>query len=242
MTTAFSLRKAMFAMLLQITVLAVFAQSNISGVVQSSSGDPIEFALVSHSDNFNVWTKSDENGQFSIEGDLNTALTVAALRYQTIHEHTPSNLNEEVIVMETDVLLDTDVLHISFDHLRPGDQYSREELHDDFNVAYGGGFYQNDDPETDRASVDATRSVVPGGRSLRVTYPEGGLVTRGSGVDTRIPLANTFRDNDFKADELYLSYWVKFSDNYQFDKCGGKLPSLGGCDWNTRGDNRWKGR
>ena len=145
------------------------------------------------------------------------------------------------IVMQPDVLLQTDYYHISFDHLRAGDFYSKEELKDDFPVPSGIGFYEAEDPTSNRAFVDTEISVDANGQSLRVRFPAGQLKTANSGIDARIPLAKTYKDNDFNGEELYLSYWIKFSDNFEFDKCGGKLPSLGGSDLGTR-ENLWKGR
>ena len=143
-------------------------------------------------------------------------------------------------MLQKDKLLDSDVYHISFDHLRPGDYYSKEELKNDFPVPSGAGFYEQTDETTNRAFVD-TEISVDGGQSLRVRFPAGQLKTANSGVDTRIPLTKTYKDNDFDGDELYLSYWIKLSDNFQLDKCGGKLPSLGGSDLGIR-NNEWKGR
>ena len=83
-------------------------------------------------------------------------------------------------------------------------------------------------------------SLDKNGTSFKVRFPKGTLKTSGSGVDVRIPIAGTYKANTFKADDLYLSYWIKFSDNFDFTKCGGKLPSLGG-DY-VLDNGRWKGR
>ena len=75
---------------------------------------------------------------------------------------------------------------------------------------------------------------------MKVKFPKDVLKTSSSGIDVRIPIQGTYKVNTFKSDDLYLSYWVKFSDNFDFSKCGGKLPSLGG-DY-ALDNNRWKGR
>ena len=58
-----------------------------------------------------------------------------------------------------------------------------------------------------------------GDKSLRITHLSDART--GGGAIWRLPEANTY----------YLSYWVKFEDNFDFDgsrKSGGKLPGLAG--------------
>ena len=212
----------------------------ISGTVVNTSGQPIKYALIAHANNTSVFTKTDVNGNFSIAGTTTTALKVAALKYETKLNYNVSTTTGASITMQADPLLATDVFHISFDHLRPGPTYTKNELKNDFSLAYSSGFYEGT-PDTDRASVDYSVSRDPGGVSLKVRFPQGQLKTADSGVDTRIDLAGTFNTNNFQSEDLYLSYWVKFSDNFEFNKCGGKLPSLGGSTYNSTQD-RWKGR
>lgn len=226
-------------LLISFLNFSIFAQ-NITGVVQNTSGQPIKYALIIHANNISVFTKSDVNGNFTIPGTTTTTLKVAALKYATIPNFTVTTTSGVIITMQNDPLLATDVFHISFDHLRPGPTYTKNELKNDFSLAYSKGFEEGT-PDTDRASVDYTVSRDPGGVSLKVRFPQGKLKTEDSGVDTRIDLAGTFNTNTFQSEDLYLSYWVKFSDNFEFNKCGGKLPSLGGSTANSTQD-RWKGR
>ena len=207
----------------------------ISGTVVNTSGQPIKYALIAHANNTSVFTKTDVNGNFSIAGTTTTALKVAALKYETKLNYNVSTTTGASITMQADPLLATDVFHISFDHLRPGPTYTKNELKNDFSLAYSSGFYEGT-PDTDRASVDYSVSRDPGGVSLKVRFPQGQLKTADSGVDTRIDLAGTFNTNNFQSEDLYLSYWVKFSDNFEFNKCGGKLPSLGGSTYNSTQD------
>lgn len=214
---------------------------NIVGKVIDDNGIPITNALVSQKSDLSVWTKTDVNGDFQLPGQQGDILKIGALHFQTnIGVEVISTSGKQYVLLE-DELLSSDVYHISFDHLRPGDYYSKEELKHDFPVPSGAGFYQPGDETTNRAFVDNTESVDQDGQSLRVKFPAGKLKTASSGVDARIPLAKTYKDNDFDGNELYLSYWIKFSDNFEFDKCGGKLPSLGGSDLSLR-QNLWKGR
>jgi len=134
-----------------------------------------------------------------------------------------------------------DVIFIDFDDLQPTETYTKDQLIADFAANYGKGFYEGGADGSNRAAIDATQSVNGSGNSLRIRFPAGQLKTDDSGVDTRIPLAGTASNNTFAADELYFSYWIKFSDNFEFERCGGKLPSLGGADSLAR-TNQWKGR
>ncbi|MFD0861745.1 polysaccharide lyase [Sungkyunkwania multivorans] len=223
-----------------VTFVTTNAQT-LSGMVKDRSGNPIKNALVCHANTPSTWVKTEANGTFSIQGSVGTKLRIAALKFDTIDAYRANSTNGNTITMSDDPYLATDVYHISFDHLRPGASYSKAELKKDFPVAYGKGFYERNRASTDRAYIDYDESVDPNGVSLRIKFPKGKLKTSNSGVDTRIPLAGTFNSNNFRSEDLYLSYWIKFSDNFEFDKCGGKLPSLGGTTYNTR-DDSWKGR
>ena len=229
-------------------ILSFSAQAQISGSVKDTAGNPIANALICDVNNVNNYTKSDNNGNYTLaSGNSDTTLKVAALKYETI-----KSIRSRDITLEADSLLENDEYHISFDHLRAGNTYTKDELKNDFPTAHGIGFYDGEmaggvkDQIKDRAAVDYTTSVDPGGVSLKVTYPSGKLKTASSGIDTRIPLMNTFKDNYYQASDLYLSYWLKFSDDFDFSLCGGKLPSLGGSNPNAPGvdrdQNRWKGR
>ena len=72
-----------------------------------------------------------------------------------------------------------------------------------------------------RTSIDNSTSV-SGTKSLRVTYPAGEFGTNGTGC--QIPLQFTPQD------EVYMSYWLKFSDNFSWGTTseGGKLPGFAG--------------
>ncbi len=216
---------------------------NISGIIKNTNGVAIPNALVSHTNDPYKYAKTDSNGAFTIQGNTNTKLSVAALKYQTKRNISVTSLNGISISLNNDPELLNNVYHISFDHLRPGASYSEAELKKDFPVSSGLGFASSttavsSDPEN-RASVDPTTSVDKVGSSIKVRFPANQLKTSASGIDTRIPIAGDFKNNTFKADELYLSYWIKLSDNFDYNRCGGKLPSLGG-DYTNK--DRWKGR
>lgn len=73
----------------------------------------------------------------------------------------------------------------------------------------------------DRTIID-TAYYVSNSKSLRVEYPQGGLGTSETGA--QVELKFTPRD------EAYMSYWMRFSDNFSFGTTskGGKLPGLSG--------------
>lgn len=58
------------------------------------------------------------------------------------------------------------------------------------------------------------------GNAVRIQYPDGGNQSSRSG-------ATWETDLNYSGEDLYMSYWVKFDDDFQFVK-GGKLPGLGG--------------
>jgi hypothetical protein len=67
-----------------------------------------------------------------------------------------------------------------------------------------------------RSMVDS--SVAESGRqSLRITYPKGGVGPGETGAQISIVLPEN--------DQYYMSYWLRFSNNFSF-KLGGKLPGL----------------
>lgn len=237
-----------YFLLFSLLAASFSMQAQISGSVKDQSGKPIVNALVCDANNVANFTKTDDNGNYTLSSaNNNTQLRVGALKFETIPTTALRN-----IILQPDPLLENDEYHISFDHLRVGNTYTENELKSDFPTSNGIGFYDGQmrdgkkDDVQDRASVDYTTSVDPGGVSLKVKYPSGQLKTSNSGIDTRIPLMNTFKDNYYEASDLYLSYWLRFSDDFDFNLCGGKLPSLGGSDPNAPGkkrdNNRWKGR
>ncbi|HPH15585.1 MAG TPA: hypothetical protein PK029_00315 [Bacteroidales bacterium] len=73
----------------------------------------------------------------------------------------------------------------------------------------------------DRTMIDNTTSV-SGTKSLRVTYPAGEYGPGPNG--TQVPLLFTAQN------EAYMSYWVRFSENFSWGTTseGGKLPGLAG--------------
>ncbi len=84
-----------------------------------------------------------------------------------------------------------------------------------FTVPWVNGFNQN------RAYIDDAFAK-SGTKSLRVTFPANNFGPGNSGAQA--PLMVT------PANQLYMSYWVRFSNNFDYGGTseGGKLPGLGG--------------
>jgi len=82
-----------------------------------------------------------------------------------------------------------------------------------FTAAWEDGF-------TTRSLIDSGQAV-SGKKSLRITYPKDSVGPSGNGAQVNIILP--------ERDEYYLSYRLRFSDNFSF-KLGGKLPGLAGGD------------
>ena len=86
-----------------------------------------------------------------------------------------------------------------------------------FNVPWVDGFDKN------RAYVDSNYSH-SGNNSLRISYPKGGFGSAETGVQAPFKI----KPNN----QYYVSYWVRFSDNFSFGSANeeGKLPGLAGGD------------
>lgn len=68
----------------------------------------------------------------------------------------------------------------------------------------------------ERSLIDSSFSV-SGSKSLRITYPVGFSGPQRNGAQVSIILPNR--------DQYYMSYWLRFSENFDFNM-GGKLPGL----------------
>ncbi|BCX47632.1 glycosylhydrolase [Haloferula helveola] len=88
----------------------------------------------------------------------------------------------------------------------------------------------------DEGRVEIDESIVAGdfGKSVRVLYPQGGQQSANSG-------AQWFTDLGGPHEELYMSYWVRFDEDFDF-VLGGKLPGLGGAVSFEDRTHEWSGR
>ena len=104
----------------------------------------------------------------------------------------------------------------------PTGTYTVDEMEADWNA-----------PSWDNGVEDGRVSIIEGpdacdGRSLRVVYPQGGVGPSEGGAQWKLALDTTY-------DQLFLSYWLRFDEGFDFVK-GGKLPGLMGGTANTGGD------
>jgi hypothetical protein len=109
-----------------------------------------------------------------------------------------------------------EILSVDFDNSITG-KYTFDNVKNDFNALWGEGLEEN------RASI-----IDENNKFLRVLYPEGHHGTDDTGVLWRTNLDKSY-------DELYISYRIRFKENFDFVK-GGKLPGLAGGNGNTGGD------
>lgn len=236
------LKKLIITLFSLFIIQSLAIAQTISGIVKDDNGNPIEHALVRHENNASIWAKTDDDGKFSISGSTGTKLRFSALHKQTKRNVNVNNASNFNVKLQDNVLESTtDVFHVSFDEVRPGPSTTHDEIRDYFHTFYSKGCLRPGDPGSDRTSIDPNVSIDAGGQSLKVLLPKGKLKTNDSGIDLKLPLSGTTNDNTFIADDLYVSYWIKMSDNFDWPALGGKLPSLGGSDPYTR-DNEWKGR
>lgn len=102
----------------------------------------------------------------------------------------------------------------------PAGSYTASSFADDWGNVWNAGIAEG------RADIVEGGDALSG-KSLRVRYPKGGYDLAGSGVGWAKSLSSH--------DELYCSYAIRFSDDFEFVK-GGKLPGLAGGAGNTGGD------
>jgi hypothetical protein len=106
----------------------------------------------------------------------------------------------------------------TFDDLEAGTVCSR-------TIWANEGFSTTDwDDGLDKRSLITNEASISGEKSLRIMYPAHQFGPDNTGV--QVPLLFTPRN------EAYMSYWIRFSDNFSFGTTsyGGKLPGLCGGD------------
>ena len=89
-------------------------------------------------------------------------------------------------------------------------------------------------PDEGRLEVDETVALYGHGKSIKVLYPQGGQQSGGSG-------AQWFFDLNGPHEDLYMSYWVRFDEDFDF-VLGGKLPGFGGAVSFQDRTHEWSGR
>lgn len=136
-------------------------------------------------------------------------------------------------------------------HSQAGDTQSIEPgLTQRDDIIFYGGFEENYNDSawqaawgikwTDRVPESKViTDAFAGGKSLRVEYPAGGVGPKETGVQFPIVLNDIPGITQGYYDELYLRYYVKFEEGFDFVQ-GGKLPGLmgGGDSWSRSGGNQ----
>lgn len=114
--------------------------------------------------------------------------------------------------------------------------YTREQLLPEWNTTSGNGFAKKGEGENRVTIVEYGATGLTVDRCLKVKYPVGTHDSKANGAQWKTDLEGVYN-------ELYMSYYVKFGENFGLDKIG-KLPGLGGGlaynDGNR--DTEWSGR
>lgn len=122
------------------------------------------------------------------------------------------------------------------------------------NIVFCGNFGSDYNTETWQkhwgiAWIDRTdecrlveKGFSEGSASLRVSYPKGGVGPKETGCQFPIVFRNLEGENTGLYQEVYLRYYVKFEEGFDFNQ-GGKLPGLmgGGDSWACSGGHQPNG-
>lgn len=225
--------------LLSLGCIQGVAAQTLRGTVLSESGAPIKNALVSVQGKPMQFAKTDDKGAFVLEGDAWDKLNVSAFKYAD--KVVTVQLPATSVTLGNDPLITGSVVyHNNLNYLRPGADYGKYDALADFNTYNSKGLVTSTSTDNN-AYIDPTQSFDGKGSSMRVLYPKGQITSGSSGIQISIPLSNDPKVNNFTADELYFSYWVKFGNGFEFN-CGGKLPGLAGSTIGDVNQQRWSGR
>ncbi|MFA4941625.1 MAG: polysaccharide lyase [Patescibacteria group bacterium] len=133
-----------------------------------------------------------------------------------------------------DFLKSDAVLYFNSFEKSPLDYYEERSIFQD----WGDSVYVEDGVAQGRTMIVKDEEKIRG-RVLSVLYPAGAFGPKESGAQWILKLGQPL-------EELYCSYWVKFSPGFDFVK-GGKLPGLAGGQANTggkkpNGEDGWSAR
>ena len=217
---------------------AVYAQT-LRGTVLSESGVPLKNALVYIQDKPMQFAKTDSKGVFALEGEAWDKLYVSA--FQHADKVVSVQMPATAITLARDPLITGNVVyHNNFNYLRPGPNYGKYDAVADFNTYKSKGLVTPEGVDNN-ASIDPTQSFDGKGSSMSVLFNKVKIISDLSHVKISISLSNNAKENNFVADELYFSYWVKFGNGFEFN-CGGKLPGIAGSTIGNDDEQRWSGR
>ncbi|GFE63194.1 polysaccharide lyase [Litoreibacter roseus] len=112
------------------------------------------------------------------------------------------------------------VIFQSFETHDDGAQYDENLQNEDWDVQFVS--------QKDGHGTITDGAARGGDKSLKITYPDN--ASDGAGAAWELP----------ENDEYYLSYWLKFEDDFDFNgdnHSGGKLPGLAASGWASGGDD-----
>ncbi len=146
----------------------------------------------------------------------------------TVLRSSPGNLASLPVAP---MLPSSPLLLVDFEAATLGD-YTLEAFQSDWGTVRVGGLGSG------RAEIIGGESAYSG-RSLRLKYPAGTYGSADQAIQSKIGLARNY-------EELYVSYRVRFADDFDFVR-GGKLPGLSGGvgNWGGNrpdGSDGWSGR
>ncbi len=153
--------------------------------------------------------------------DYNAAFTGAIARlYSDFGGYTVEGLDE---VPPSDL-----ILHASMDDFPTG-----PKTDDEWKALWPGTKWANG-PDEGRLQVDDQIAYTGSGKAVKILYPQGGQQSGGSGSQWFIDIGGEY-------EELYMSYWVRFDEDFDF-VLGGKLPGFGGAVSFDDRTHEWSGR
>ena len=217
--------------------VSIVSQSNsqtLIGEIKDINGIGIVNALIQDPKNPFNYTKSLKKGMYSTTTlTENLSVEIRAFGYQT---RIVNLKNNQVYVLNKDLSDAMYLYHNDVDFIRAG-LYTKDECKADFRTGWANGFVEagSSEENTDRVYIDPAHSMDGKGKSVRIWYPKGKVDTKESGAQWRINLNGEY-------DDLYLSYWVRFSPNFDFT-LGGKLPGFDGSEggYDSR-EKTWSGK
>lgn len=225
--------KISFFFLFVFSFCAVFSQKGML-YTQDEDGNPLPGVYVIDLDNAGL-TGVTEYGKFAIKGtDFSTNILLKRFGY--LDKVVQIDLTEpNFIRLEKEVFPDGLIYYNSMDQLNKGLRTNEFEVYGNFDTKTENGVTEFTSGENQsRFYIDNTEDAFNNGSSLRVLYPKNKVDSKESGIQWRGDLHGEFT-------ELYVSYWVKFSDDFTFT-LGGKLPGLAGSEDVETNDNEFSGK
>lgn len=203
-------------------------------VIKDVEGNPLAGVYVRDMNNPSLVGVTDY-GKFDIRGtDFTTDILLQRFGYNDqIVDVDLRNPNNITMIRKT---LPDDLVYLNtVDELDPGFRTNEYEVFGNFNTQTVNGVTDQTtgDGQT-RVFIDDSEDAFGNGSSLRVMYPRGKVDSKDSGVQWRGDLHSEHT-------ELYVSYWVKFENGFDFT-LGGKLPGLAGSENISTNDNEFSGK